>query len=300
MSEESDKDAAEEPPDGRRRLRVIIFREERREFEALRERVDRFEVTAEDVGRVLPDAVRSRDDDRLGQELAPTIEDDERNHTGEIEVELRVGRDEQKLYVAVRWPDTAADSEFRPWQWRGNKYRRSKKRDDMLALRFALSGDYNRSMIADADYTVDVWVWSAGRSARVGLATDYRHRISLSAIEDAPEYETASGKTVYIDRIRDDGDRGYRTIRPGKINTGKRLPSIDFAPAATGSVADVAAAGHWHDGWWVLELARALDTGHADDVRFVSGQEITGQIAVFNRSGGQHKSVSEPLLFRFD
>ena len=50
----------------------------------------------------------------------------------------------------------------------------------------------------------------------------------------------------------------------------------------------------------MLELARALDTGHADDVRFFAGQEITGQIAVFNRGGGQHKSVSEPLLFRLD
>ena len=161
--------------------------------------------------------------------IAPAVEDDERNHTGEIEVELRVGRDQQKLYVAARWPDSAADDEFRPWQWRGNKYRRSKKRDDMFALRFALSGEYNRSMIADADYVVDVWVWSAGRSARLGVATDYRHRISLSEIEDAPEYETASGKTVYIDRIRDDGDSGYRTIRPGKSKTASRLPSIGFA-----------------------------------------------------------------------
>jgi hypothetical protein len=231
--------------------------------------------------------------------IAPAVEGDERNRTGSIEVELWAGRSETDIYVAARWPDSAADIDFRPWQWRGSKYRRSKQRDDMFALRFALSGEYNRSMIAEANYVVDVWVWSAGRSNRLGLATDYRHRISLSMIEDAPEYETESGKTVYIDRILDDGETGYRTIRPGKNKTESRVPSLEFA-AASGSAADVTAVGRWHDGHWSLELRRALDTGHADDVRFHPSQEIRGQIAVFNRVGGQHKSVSEPLLFRIN
>ncbi len=228
--------------------------------------------------------------------VAPAVEDDERNRTGAIEVELWVGRSETEIFVAARWPDSRADTDFRPWQWRGGKYRRSKQRDDMFALRFALSGEYNRSMIADADYVVDVWAWSAGRSNRVGSATDYRHRISLSMIENAPEYETESGKTVYIDRIVDAGETGYRTVKPGKSKTQSRVPSLEFS-AATGSAADVAAAGSWRDGRWALELRRALDTGHDDDVRFFPGQEIRGQIAVFNRVGGQHKSVSEPLLF---
>jgi hypothetical protein len=231
--------------------------------------------------------------------IAPAVEDDERNRTGSIEVELWAGRSDTDLYVAARWPDSAADTDFRPWQWRGSKYRRSKQRDDMFALRFALSGEYNRSMIADANYVVDVWVWSAGRSNRIGSATDYRHRISLSMIEDAPEYETESGKTVYIDRLLDDGETGYRTVKPGKSKTESRVPSVEFA-AARGSAADVAASGRWRDGHWTLELRRALDTGHADDVRFFPGQAIRGQIAVFNRVGGQHKSVSEPLLFRIN
>ncbi|NIO39301.1 MAG: hypothetical protein GTO41_03325 [Burkholderiales bacterium] len=231
--------------------------------------------------------------------IAPAVEDDERNRTGSIEVELWIGRSENEIYVGARWPDTAADTDFRPWQWRGGKYRRSKQRDDMFALRFELSGEYNRSMIADANYVVDVWVWSAGRSNRIGSATDYRHRISLSMIEDAPEYETESGNTVYIDRILDAGETGFRTIKPGKSKTETRVPSLEVT-AATGSAADVAAAGNWRDGHWTLELRRALDTGHADDVRFYPGLEILGQIAVFNRIGGQHKSVSEPLLFRIN
>jgi hypothetical protein len=232
-------------------------------------------------------------------EIAPAIEDDDGNHTGTILVKLWAGRSDTEMYVAAQWPDDAADTEFRPWHWRSNKYRRSKNRDDMFALRFALSGKFNRSMIADANYMVDVWVWSAGRSNKIGLASDYRHRISLSMIENAPEYETADGNTVYINRMQDQGYIGFRTLKPSRNKTASRLPSIDFSQAASGSVADVAASGRWQAGQWTLELRRSLDTGHEDDVRFFAGQEIMGQIAVFNKSGGQHKSVSEPLLFRF-
>lgn len=46
-------------------------------------------------------------------------------------------------------------------------------------------------------------------------------------------------------------------------------------------------------------MKRLLDTGHDDDVKLFAGQSILGQIAVFNKSGDKHKSVSEPLLFNF-
>ena len=45
-------------------------------------------------------------------------------------------------------------------------------------------------------------------------------------------------------------------------------------------------------------MQRLLDTGHADDARLFAGLEILGQIAVFNKAGSKHKSISEPLLFR--
>lgn len=232
-------------------------------------------------------------------EIAPAIEDDERNRTGRLTVHFWAGRSESEIFLAARWPDDAADTEFRPWQWRGNKYRRSKNRDDMFAVRFALSGEYHRSMIADANYVVDVWVWSAGRSNRIGHASDYSHRISLSIIDDAAEYETESGNTIYIDRMADQGEPGYRTWKPGKQKSENRMPSIELNAPPSGSVADVRAAGLWQDGHWSLEMSRALDTGNVDDAQFIVGQQVLGQIAVFNRSSGKHKSISEPLLFIF-
>jgi hypothetical protein len=231
--------------------------------------------------------------------IRPAIENDKLNRTGTIDVKLWVGVRDAAIHVAVQWPDDAPDTDYRPWRWRGKKYKRSKTRDDMFALRFALAGEYNRSMIADANYAVDVWVWSAGRSNAVGTASDHKHTISLKMIEDVAEYETESGKTVYIDRDRDEGNRGFATQKPGKAKIATRLPSIKISGDPSGSVADVAASGVWKDGFWMLEMQRLLDTGHDDDVRLFPGQEILGQIAVFNKSGDEHKSVSEPLLFRF-
>jgi len=230
--------------------------------------------------------------------ISPAIENDSKNRTGTIQVELRVGIHGDRLQVAARWPDDAPDTDFRPWQWRNNKYRRSKVRDDMFALRFAMAGDYNRSMIADADYVVDVWVWSAGRSNKIGKATDYKHTISLDWIENVAEYTTDAGNTVYIDRDKDEGNIGYRRFKPGKEKTASRIPSIETDEPATGSIADVTATGRWRDGHWELEMQRLLDTGHADDARLFGGLEILGQIAVFNKAGSKHKSISEPLLFR--
>jgi hypothetical protein len=232
--------------------------------------------------------------------VTPAMENDKKNRSGTLEVEFWAGMREDRIHIAARWPDGAPDTEYRPWQWRTRKYKRSKIRDDMFALRFAMAGEFNRSMLAAADYEVDVWVWSAGRSDRVGLAEDYRHRISLQMIENVAEYETDSGETVYIERKRDSGERGYCTIKPGKTRTADRLPSIEVRGQASGSVADVSARGLWKDGYWHLEMQRLLDTGHADDVSLYPGLEILGQLAVFNKIGSKHKSVSEPLLFRFD
>ena len=231
--------------------------------------------------------------------IKPSIEGDKKNRTGIIEVKLWAGVNNGVIHIATQWPDKAPDSDFRPWKWRGKKYRRSKVRDDMFALRFALSGEFNRSMIADANYTVDVWVWSAGRSNTVGIASDHKHTISLKLIDDVAEYETESGNTVFIDRDKDKGNIGFATHKPGKTKTKSSIPSIKMSGDASGSVADVAARGVWDDGYWTVEMQRQLDTGHDDDVKLFAGQEILGQIAVFNKSGSEHKSISEPLLFKF-
>jgi hypothetical protein len=232
--------------------------------------------------------------------LKPAKDGDNKNFTGELDVELQVGVAGDEIFFAARWPDAKAHTDYKPWKWKKSKYKRGKQRDDMFALRFDMGGDFNTCMIEDADYKVDVWLWSAGRSNEMGYATDMWQQISLSPIEDAAEYDTPSGQVVYIKKSADDGVPGFKNNKPNrKKNQGDRLPGVLMTAGATGSLADVTAKGVWKDGFWTLELKRKLDTGHIDDVVLAGIGSIKGQVAFFNKGYAEHKSVSGELSFDF-
>ncbi|MCC4117447.1 ethylbenzene dehydrogenase-related protein [Aromatoleum toluclasticum] len=222
----------------------------------------------------------------------------ERNKAGSLAVELKAGVAAGRLYLAVRYPDDAADTVHKEWSWRGDKYQRENQLEDMFAVRFHLAGDFDRTMLSTKDYKVDVWLWSAARTNPGGIAEDMTHHVTTKMQESAAEYQVKDGPVIYISKRRDEGTAPYEMLPRPKENKGERLPS--FAAAnASGSAADVAAKGVWKAGYWNLEFARALDTGNADDVVFKPGSRLTGQVAVFNKANAEHKSVSEPLVFDF-
>lgn len=230
--------------------------------------------------------------------ISPTFSDDEKNNTGELIVKVAIGHRNGVMYLAAMWLDSTESVEYKPWQWRGGQYRRSKKLDDMFAIRFDMTGDYDRSMIAEKNYETDVWLWSAGRSNPINLATDYKHVISTETMEGAAEHKSPSGKLIYIAKQKDSGSIGYRNSRPDiKNKTNSTIPGITFEGESSGSIADVSAKAKWNSGLWILEMSRQLDTQNPDDVKFEIGKAIQGQIAVFNNSNSWHKSISEVLVF---
>lgn len=225
------------------------------------------------------------------------LDPEDRNHTGSLTLELRAGIFGDRIHFALRWPDDAADTEYKGWEWAGGKYVEGKRRDDALALRFHLSGDFDRTMLSAKSYVADVWLWSAARTNPVGYAEDWTHRVSTRMIEDAAEYAVKGVGTVFIKKLRDGGEGPYRFLPRPKAKAAERMPSFEPVRAPSGSVADVLAKGRWAQGRWSLEMSRKLATGNADDAAFVAGQKLLGQIAVFNRGSDENKSVSEPLLF---
>ncbi|CAB1367405.1 ethylbenzene dehydrogenase-related protein [Denitratisoma oestradiolicum] len=224
---------------------------------------------------------------------------EEKNVTGSLTVQLKAGIYQDRLFLALRWPDPTADTEYKGWEWQGSKYIESSKRDDMAAIRFHLGGDFDRSMLAGKTYKVDVWLWSAARTNPAGLAEDWTHQISGQPIEDAAEFEIPGSGIVYIKKNRDGGSPIYRPLRPPRTQGASRLPSFEMTGSAAGSIADVAARGAWKGGYWNLEFSRRLNTGNGDDAVFKPGQRLLGQIAIFNRADDENKSVSEPLSFDF-
>ena len=232
--------------------------------------------------------------------MKPAKENDKQNRTGEIEVELQLATDQQHLYVAARWPDPDQSTDYKNWEWKGNRYKRGKRLDDMFALRFHLDGDYHQCMIAEVTYRVDVWLWSAGRSNPAGYANDMWHLVTIDPLENAAEYEVSpGGATVYIRKKNDAGEAIFKNTRPNRKKfQGNTLPGVEQTGNASGSVADVSAKATWQDGYWSLEMRRALDTGHEDDTPIAPGSELRGAIAAFNRTGADHKSISGTLLFQ--
>ncbi|CAD5374434.1 Ethylbenzene dehydrogenase [Rubrivivax sp. A210] len=238
-------------------------------------------------------ALERKDRPRYGLDEA-----DDQNHTGSLTVQIKAGIADGRLFIAVRYPDSREDKDTAAWEWRDGRYVQSRRSEDQFAVRFHLAGDYDRSMLSARDYRADVWLWSAGRSNPTGVADDYSHSFTTRSTEDAAEYSLPGGKTAYIRKPRDAGRPAYRSLPAPREHKGDRLPAFE-AQKATGSAADVAARGQWKAGFWSLEFARALHTGQADDVVFVPGQKLLGQIAVFNHGRDEHKSVSEPVLFEF-
>lgn len=240
-------------------------------------------------------AVAKEDRAKLG------LDPEDKNHTGNITVQLKAGVAAGKLYIAAKWPDDKADVDYQGWAWKNDKYVvDSKRRDDMFAVRFHMDGQYDRSMLTtEKSYKVDVWLWSAGRSNAAGLAEDMVHVVSNKPLEDVAEYEIPGKGMVYIKKTRDDGIPSYEVVPKPKTREGDLVPSIRQTGKASGSVADVEAKGAWKTGGWGLEMGRKLSTGSPDDVAFQPGKKILGQIAVFNRGSSEHKSVSEVLSFDF-
>ncbi len=230
-------------------------------------------------------------------ELGLSAED--RNAVGRSEVAFKAGVAGDTFYVAVRWPDDGADTDLDVWLWNGHRYARSRRYNDQFALRFAMAGDYDRSMLSGKSYEADLWEWNASRGAMAGIAEDFRQVISTRIIENAAEYTVKGVGTIYIKKYRDEGHYPFKTVRPPRQKGADQIVAQEMKGGPDGSYADVRAGSRWQDGYWQLEMSRKLDTGHADDVVLPRGGRIVGQIAVFNHSADENKSISEPLDFDF-
>ena len=63
----------------------------------------------------------------------------------------------------------------------------------------------------------------------------------------------------------------------------------------SGSAAYVTARGAWADGWWTLECARSLSTGHPDDRDLDGLAEVPFALAIQDRSLDEDHASSKVL-----
>jgi Ethylbenzene dehydrogenase/Prokaryotic cytochrome b561 len=83
------------------------------------------------------------------------------------------------------------------------------------------------------------------------------------------------------------------------IPVGTVVPGVIVAEGGIkGDRGDVRTGARWEDGWWTLEVARALDTGSENDVAFAPGASVYLWVAVFDHTQTRHSRHLRPLEIR--
>lgn len=220
---------------------------------------------------------------------------------GNLEVKsvtLSAGTFGDEIFVLAKWKDNDADEQHKPYQWNSSKkkYEAGAQREDRFAIQFAMEGEYTTDWLSGKEFKADTWHWKAARTNPAGLAHDKMTVVTATAVKKAYQGKGASGNPLYIQRPSDAGSKLYKTKRYRGYEQ-DMMPKYILAQNPTGSITDVKAAAHWSNGEWTLELRRKLDTGHADDVKFSSGESVAAGIAVFDRSGDDKHNISGVINF---
>ena len=218
-----------------------------------------------------------------------------------------------QVFFLVQFPDNAENFLHKPWVWNATekKYETGPHREDTFVFKWnMMDHDVNLSNFSDDDYRADVWYWKANRTNSAGYADDKSQVLAAQPIEKSTELTSTSGKARHLGRYSDAGKAAYKEL---KELTEYQGDLVDRYPASTpeGSRADVHAKGSWNGGFRTIEYARALNTGHDDDLQFepAVGKAYLFGVSIFSLYGRPHivnspnfygrGRISEPLRLKF-
>ena len=226
---------------------------------------------------------------------APEIEIPLESGEGPDACRLRAAVHGGSLYLLVRWRDATGDREHEPWvPSEDGKWTQGPEREDELAVAFPMEGPFTADMTSPVEALWDVWHWKSARTDPAGHAMDMTHRMTLSDPGGKRKAHTLpDGSILYMTRTEDAGSSATKTLEAPA--SGERAPQYR-AVIPTGSAGDVLARGRWQDGWWTVELARALSTGEGDDRDFSARGRIPFALAILDRAENEAQSLSTVLV----
>lgn len=215
------------------------------------------------------------------------------------EVRMRAVVHGERVYLLARWPDATEDRLHKLRVPKaGGGFQNGPEREDVFAVGFPISGEFTGDMLSPLECVWDVWQWKSARTDAAGFAMDKSHVHTLSD-PGGKRHEQAleDGRRLYIRRPEDAGTSATATLPAPEKADG---PTAQFAAQTpSGSAADVAARGAWHDGWWTLEMSRALVTGHADDAPF-GAADVPFALAVLDRAEDEDHATSPVRRLRIE
>jgi len=234
------------------------------------------------------------DNDQLWQNAAPLVT---RDSLADMDIYLKAVYTDKEIFFLVRFPDPDESRTHKSWQWdaKRNLYDLGKDREDTFIFKWNMEAvPVDLSIYADNNYTADIWYWKANRTDPSGYADDKSHIFNSIASRNATRVTSRTGKTRYLSRLEDNGLGAYKS-RIQTVHKDDIMPRYENRQP-TASRADVRARGIWKDGWWTIELARALDTGFEDDIQFSPSKSFEFGVSRYEIAGREPDlKSSQPL-----
>lgn len=203
-------------------------------------------------------------------------------------ISVRAVRAAADIYFLVSYPDTIPSTTHRSFCWDETElvYKPVNDREDAFVFKWSRDGnDIDMALREPRAHRADVWLWKARRTNPSGFADDKWQSVSSEAHAHARPLPRHDGASLYLRREGDQGLSAYTERLVYEYEGQYASRHIPREP--TGSRADVRAKGHWENGGWTIEFARRLDTGHADDVRFVVGETYLFGVSLYEMAGGE-------------
>jgi hypothetical protein len=220
-----------------------------------------------------------------------------RDPIGGIDILLKAAHTRDRIFFLLRFPDPDESRLHKPWVWNyeNKEYRLGADREDCVVLKWAMnSATEDLSIHADQPYTADVWFWKAHRTDPAGYADDKFQKLMSIGGTSSMGVTSRSGSPMFLTRQGDLGKSAYvSTIEIDFI--GEKIVQYKHRKP-TLSRADIRARGKWDQGYWCVEMARLLNTGHLDDVQFDLNQTYLFGVSRYEIAGRKpDPGISQPL-----
>lgn len=237
------------------------------------------------------------------------------------------------LYLLIRWKD-ATESTNRVYEFDGSQWVKRKGNEDRLGILWDINGNIKefkakgcailcheegKYMKTNApEERGDVWHWKAQRSNPVGYAddqllTDIKKTKGNEETGRVSDKKTGGSYSKNWDKeaklpkfsFKDNTKSGPILIKAeaatfpkdATFAKGTILPREVLAKPV-GSRGDIEAKGIWKKGTWTLEMKRALNTGHDDDVQFDLSKAYYFGMSIFDNGDGKEHAIAKETAYK--
>ena len=203
------------------------------------------------------------------------------------ELEIRAVYTDDSIAIQISFDDDDENRFHKPliWDVDAGIYKAGPEREDTMVIKWNMNLlPTDLRLTSDRPYKADIWYWKSYRTDHAGYADDKYHSYSKYKHGDKNKLMVSkNGQVFYFSRHSDSGQPAFRSLVPTAYE-GDHMEGFELRKP-DGSRADIRAKGQWKNKRWTVEFARKLQTGHRDDVQFLTGNKYLLGISRYEIAG---------------